>query len=259
MLSTAVHQNSNLVINTPNSIGLWFCRIEQVNDECLQACQGLLDDSELARLQRFKSEKKARSYVVGHGLLRQVLSLYNPTISPKEWGFALGEHGKPYVATLPQLYFNLSHCDDAVALAVTTSAEVGVDIESLNRSHNIDGIIKRYFHSGEQEHLLSLTAEAQKVAFYHYWTLKEAYSKGTSLGLAHTLDSFSVNLGDIPHIKSSADDHWQFALCMPDDSLVLAASINRPSIKIQWQIFEYIPFTSQLRQVTDFDLMRISA
>lgn len=259
MFSIAKHQHNKLLHKAPYSVGVWYCRVDQVGDDVLQGCKDLLDKKEISRLQRFKSAKKARSYAIAHGLLRQVLSLYDVSVQPKDWCFFLGEHGKPYTESQEKYYFNLTHCDDAVALVISADAEVGIDIETNNGSHDRVGIIKRYFHIAEQEHLLSLTEDEQRMAFYQYWTLKEAYSKGTSLGLANTLDHFSVNLSDPMTIKSSADGDWQFALCMPDNALVMAAAVNLPKDKIQWQIFEYAPFSEQFTQITDLALMRISA
>ena len=50
--------------------------------------------------------------------------------NPPLWAF--GEHGKPYITNYEGIYFNISHCNEAVAVAVS-NREVGIDVEGRRK------------------------------------------------------------------------------------------------------------------------------
>ncbi len=95
------------------------------------------------------------------------------------WGF--GEHGKPYMTNYEGVYFNISHCSKAVAVAVG-SREVGVDVEGRRRYS--DGLLQRSMSDAEQAEIReSADSEA---TFARLWTRKEAYFKWLGTGILIT-------------------------------------------------------------------------
>ncbi len=92
--------------------------------------------------------------------------------------FVYNEYGKPYLPDLP-IYFNLSHCKDAVA-CVVSDHEVGIDVESITPYN--DSVARRICNDEEYQRLL--VANDRDVAFTKLWTEKEAISKFCGSGVS---------------------------------------------------------------------------
>ena len=148
-------------------------------------------------------------------LLRNILYTYYK-IKVTEIEFILGDFGKPYIKNYKNLFFNISHTKDTVALAVSEK-EIGVDVE-INRNTDIL-LVSTFFEKSEQEYLLSFSKNERQDVFYQIWTLKESYLKAIGTGLSKSLDSFSV----VPVLKGKsnyildtinqeADTRWVFTL-----------------------------------------------
>lgn len=88
------------------------------------------------------------------------------------------EHGKPYIEGHEDVYFNLSHSGDYVALAYGDSP-VGIDVQEVRNVS--DSFAKRILNESE-----TLTYDtADTVAICRIWTVKEAYAKLIGLGLGY--------------------------------------------------------------------------
>lgn len=154
-----------------------------------------LDEDERARYERYKVDFKKREFLVGRALVKKLLAGYL-TITPGSIYFDLDSYGKPALPSHLQLfsgrnlYFNLTHAKRYLAFAFSTGANVGVDVEYIDRKMDIEGLADRYFTSTETEHILS--AEDSFREFFRIWTLKEAYIKAVGHGLSIPLNSFEV-------------------------------------------------------------------
>ena len=97
------------------------------------------------------------------------------------------ENGKPFLAHHPDVYFNLSHCKNGIAVVVDFSP-VGIDIESF-RKGNL-ALVRKTMNHAEVE-WIRLSADPVE-AFTQFWTRKEAVVKlrGTGIidDLHHVLD-----------------------------------------------------------------------
>ena len=77
---------------------------------------------------RFKHEQGRRLCVLAYLLLKQGLrEEYGIMDNPV---FEYNEHGKPFIVGHPEIFFNLSHCKEAVACAISDQP-VGIDVESV--------------------------------------------------------------------------------------------------------------------------------
>lgn len=102
--------------------------------------------------------------------------------------FAYGEHGKPYLPDYPTLHFNISHCRQAVACAISTKP-VGVDIETFRPVK--ENVIN--YAMNKAEALRIRKAARPERAFSILWTQKEALVKLTGEGLGHELPTLLEN------------------------------------------------------------------
>jgi 4'-phosphopantetheinyl transferase len=178
---------------------VWLARAPVVLPVNLVRCyEAWLTDDEWARYQSFRFERHRHLYLLTRGVVRATLSRY-ADVAPGEWRFAVGSHGKPYVA-LPaeagRLSFNLSNTDGLVACAVAREVAVGVDVENVMRPGDPMSIAAQFFSPREVRDLSALPWSRQRERFFAYWTLKEAYIKARGLGLAIPLNQFSFLLDE---------------------------------------------------------------
>ena len=101
--------------------------------------------------------------------------------------FEKNEHGKLYLADSQDLYFNISHSQNAVVVAFSRH-ENGVDIEKIR---NIDLNIAKYCFSIEENEYIRNSIN-QLSSFWEIWTKKEAYLKYVGVGIFNRLKTFNV-------------------------------------------------------------------
>lgn len=172
---------------------VWLARApETLPSELVDRYEAWLTHEEWIRYQSFRFERHRHLFLLTRGLVRQSLSLYEE-VSPADWRFAAGSHGKPYIVgpSPAPLCFNLSNTEGMVVCAVTRGTEVGVDVENTSRLDDPVSIADRFFSSREVRDLHAVPPARRRERFFAYWTLKEAYIKARGLGLAIPLDQFS--------------------------------------------------------------------
>ncbi len=101
--------------------------------------------------------------------------------------FGYNKNEKPSLVDYPHIYFNISHCYEAVA-CVFSSHPIGVDVEGLI---DYDELLLQRVANQEEQRLI-VDAEDPVLAFTTLWTKKESYMKMTGIGLIddlhHVLD-----------------------------------------------------------------------
>src|SRR5207249_8661698 len=115
---------------------------------------------------RFMQEKDRCQYLLGKVLVRTLLSRY-VNKAPDMWLFSSNRFGKPVLANCPceiTPRFNLAHTDGLVACVVARDFDVGIDVESLGRSANLD-IARRYFAPAEVAFLEQAPASERQRLF----------------------------------------------------------------------------------------------
>lgn len=146
----------------------------------LQQALLAVSDERRAYALRYKHELGQRQCVAAYLLLQRALR--------QEFGiegdlhFTLGEHGKPALAEHPDIHFNISHCREAVACAISDQP-VGIDIESTRRYHPM--LLDYTMNDNERRQVT--TAPRPDEAFIRLWTMKEAVLKLTGEGISRDL------------------------------------------------------------------------
>lgn len=170
---------------------VWLCDVSQFGD--LRECTAILSPGELAKAHRFKFDRDRNLYIAAHGLLRLILGkyLHRP---PGEIAFSPTQ-GKPRLAAMPAVQFNLSHTHGYVAIAVHPTREIGVDVEGVGRTFEWESLQDYCLGARERQVLTQLDAAAARSTFLSYWTRKEAFLKAIGVGLIDRLPELIVAEG----------------------------------------------------------------
>lgn len=113
---------------------------------------------------------------IGHNLLlRGLQTEYGFTDLPE---ISKGVFGKPFFKEYPEIHFNISHCDNAVACLIA-DRPVGLDVECIK---SFDPDLAEYVSTREEFQQI-ITNPDPALAFIILWTKKESYVKLTGKGL----------------------------------------------------------------------------
>jgi 4'-phosphopantetheinyl transferase len=175
-----------------DEIQLWTLPLDRRPEDL-----GLLRRRERDRAERLTIAAKRDQFVAAQAGLRRVLGLYLD-IPASTVRFDYREHGKPFVASCPELCFNLTHSGRLALVAVTRRAEIGIDLEEIGRDRPFLRLARRYFAASEHAWLAEQGPEDTRRAFYRTWTLKEAYLKAIGTGLRFATDGFEFDLTRSP-------------------------------------------------------------
>ena len=121
--------------------------------------------------------------------------------------FRYTEQGKPLLCGHEDIHFNLSHCDEAVACAVSHNP-VGIDVETYH--HYSQELMTMTMSEEEQRQILS--AERPDVVFTRLWTMKESLLKCTGEGIS---DHLPTLLAASPpyQVRTIVDSRYVCTLC----------------------------------------------
>ncbi|WP_185749043.1 4'-phosphopantetheinyl transferase family protein [Humibacillus xanthopallidus] len=141
---------------------------------------GPLDPLERGRLAALREPMAARAYAVLHVLARDVLGQVvgakpGQLVFDRTCARCGDEHGSPRLVGHPGVHVSLSRTPDLVAVAVSTDAPVGVDVERVaaTRFAGFDGVA---MHPSERSRDLDDAARAVS------WVRKEAALKALGAG-----------------------------------------------------------------------------
>ena len=220
---------------TVDGISIGYRFTESASDEALEHALELLSSDETDRYNRLRSPRQRRDYAFAHALLRTELSRHVDR-DPCSWDFATGCHGKPHLVCSSKVSFNLSHANGIVACVVGVGADVGIDVEKIERTLDIDPIVERYFSPVELAWLRLADTEQRVTRFYELWTLKEAFVKCTGAGLRdlHESGTFEVSPDGVIHFRapvSRALEQWQYAVFAPGSLYRLAVAVNSEQVR----------------------------
>ena len=180
----------------------------------LQKLVKSLSADEQVRAERFHFEQHRQRFIAGRGILRTILGRYLGT-EPQQLRFCYASSGKPALADdfEDRLQFNLSHSQGLALYAVTRDRQVGIDLEQLRPTADVEQIAQRFFSAQEYAVIQALPPDQKQEAFFRYWTCKEAYLKATGDGLSQ-LERIEVSLtpGPAKLLKIPGDRHQDWIL-----------------------------------------------
>jgi|GEM_PF-993772 len=207
----------------------------------------LLDQQELSRFSRRAKKAAKLEFLVSHGLLRLILSVYLD-IPPASIIFEIGKNGRPELKAENSVTFNMSHSGGWVAIGVTRNnlIKLGVDIELIDQTTQSLKVAKRFFSKYEWDQLNRLSGQQQQRRFFELWVLKESFVKAIGKGITWPLDQFYFDFSRDNEIvfsdlskKGKSQQAWQFKLLEPVENVMCGVACQHPETdSFSIQIFE---------------------
>ncbi len=226
------HPPDNLVLSSQD-VHVWRAELEQPTAWVEKLWQTLSEDEQI-RAKRFYYERDQKHFIVGRGLLRTILSRY-AGIAPDQLQFCYSPRGKPSLAATganSTIQFNLSHSQGLALYAVTRGRQIGVDLEYIRSTSDVEKLAQRFFSPRESAIIHCLPPDQKQIAFFHAWTCKEAYLKATGEGLAQLEQvEVSLELGEPPRLLRINKDcqpptQWRLQALTPAADYTAALAVE---------------------------------
>lgn len=174
------------------------CRLDTDADIVLADAQACLDAPEAARAARFIFPRDRDRFVRAHGYVRRRLGAFL-RMPAAEVPIVGGEGEKPFVDGRP-VSFSLSHSGSTAVLAVAAGGDLGVDVETLDRSESLaadlEGLCDFCLTATERAAVFATSRDQRIRRFLSYWTAKEARMKLLGEGMALAPHTISLALAD---------------------------------------------------------------
>lgn len=206
-------------------VHLWCLFPEDIQDpKLLQSYHSLLCPLEKKNVAEATTEALKKDRILARTLVRTTIARYcGGHLDAASLEFTRNKHGKPDVSwpvppvlserlspRFPSLRFNLSHTTSLIACGVTSSGQIGIDVEETERSIRSDimKLAQRRFSKDEALWLQNISdLEERRRRFVQLWTLKEAYVKAIGKGIsASPLQKFSIQLRASSSIRSFLEE-----------------------------------------------------
>ena len=153
-----------------------------------------LDEAERARLMRFVVQRPRRQFALCRAALRRILcgrlGCENALLSLPSTRL-----GKPYACirgSPVEVSFSVSHSGSHGLVACARSRALGVDVEEYSCRNDMEAIARMVCSAAEQASLACAAGQARSDMFFRLWTMKEALSKATGLGMTEDLPSLEI-------------------------------------------------------------------
>jgi 4'-phosphopantetheinyl transferase len=227
------------VLLKDGEVHVWYTLLDDHGPD-VRFLEAQLSSEERSRALRFRFPKDQLRYVVSHGLLRRILSLYL-NVNPQDLILTTSANGKPELAPIPQkgaVQFNMSHSHDAALFAVARTGPIGIDIEYIDKDFAFDDIVQRFFSPTESATLHSLPPRLRRQAFFRCWTCKEALVKAKGTGLGSALDEIAIAQTGNTLALRNADPTWSLTELNPAPGYVAALAVEAHDWRLkcwQWQ------------------------
>lgn len=138
-----------------------------------------MDEHERANGFRFSIDKTR--FTITRGILRCILSRYLGE-KPETLEFLYGLWGKPCLPEEKTLHFNISHSRDYALCALVRHYEVGVDLEYIDTTLDLERIAESLFSQSELNDWVKQIPTNKLNFFYRFWTGAEAFLKALGKG-----------------------------------------------------------------------------
>ncbi|WP_324606703.1 4'-phosphopantetheinyl transferase family protein [Kitasatospora azatica] len=153
-------------------------------------------------------------------------------VAPEAVELAYHSTGRPYLLGIDAVDISLSHTEELLVVGLSSRGLIGVDAERADRELYGCGLAGHMCTPHELDALESLPVRRRNPELLRLWTLKEAYSKATGLGMRFPFTEFGFGSQGSPQGVRCPDGSpatgadWCFSTCVVDDSYVLSTAVH---------------------------------
>jgi len=157
-----------------------------------------LTPGELERGRRYRRDEDRLRFQLGRAATRCLAAGYLG-VAPAQVGIDADSAGKPRLdaatataASGRMLQFNVSHSGEWILAAFARSCAVGIDVEALDARSAGAELAAHVMSERELRAWQGLAVDRRRAGFFKCWTSKEAFVKGSGVGLSAGLKSIDV-------------------------------------------------------------------
>lgn len=165
-----------------------------LDENFLERVFPLLSVQRQKKVERYKMLSDKINGCLGFLLLRYALKNEFGIYETPE--FIFGEYEKPFLKNYKNIFFNISHCKNAVVCAVSNK-NIAVDIMDFRKVNDL--VINRVCSSQEQKFIYE-SADSD-MAFIRLWVMKECFAKLDGRGLSLDFSKITEELEECKNIK----------------------------------------------------------
>ena len=147
-----------------------------------------------------------KSYLILQDLLREHYGIEGDLV------FSYNEHGKPMLKEVSNIHFSISHCKEAIAVAVA-DRPVGIDVETLRMPS--EALAEKVMDKGEK--LRFDISDTPEDFFTAIWTAKEAVMKCRGTGIV---------MEELPEILYKVRDEMILEATRPYPNIVCTLCVS---------------------------------
>ena len=147
-----------------------------------------------------------KSYLILQDLLREHYGIEGDLV------FSYNEHGKPMLKEVSNIHFSISHCKEAIAVAVA-DRPVGIDVETLRMPS--EALAEKVMDKGEK--LRFDISDTPEDFFTALWTAKEAVMKCRGTGIV---------MEELPEILYKVRDEMIIETTRPYPNIVCTLCVS---------------------------------
>ena len=180
-----------------------YCDIRELGEEFVEWSLGVLPEWRKEQMLKIKHVRGRVQCAVGFILVWSLkLGVWSLEKMKKADKWRYNEHGKPYFEGVDDLFFSISHCGSAVAVAIDDE-EVGIDIEEVSRYR--EHLVNYVLNEEEKD---KMDKEDKKGIFIEIWTKKEAVFKLLGTGITHEIKDILKKNSDINVISKKVGETY---------------------------------------------------
>lgn len=184
-------ESQKAVKPNPNEVHIWFASLLEDKNNT-DYFYSILSEDERERAGSFKFLRDQWRFTITRGILRCLLSKYLGQ-TPEDIEIMYGLWGKPCLSEESSLHFNLSHSGDYALYAVASSYEVGIDLERIDKSLELEDIAHCIFSQEELNEWKNIDFQERVNSFFTRWVSKEAFLKASGKGWLEDKKGFTFN------------------------------------------------------------------
>ncbi|MCX8106365.1 MAG: 4'-phosphopantetheinyl transferase superfamily protein [Ignavibacterium album] len=157
----------------------------------------IISSDEKERLHKFKFEGDRGKALLTYFIRRKIISDYID-IPPEKLEFNYTSYGKPFLNPdkFSDIKFNYSHSGNYLLFAINKNSDIGVDIELIKRTLDLNRLAENHFSDLEYNYFNSIKNDIDRqVFFYKIWTRKESLLKALGTGINDDLKNLNVFWG----------------------------------------------------------------